>query len=196
MSHRMAKFSPHLTFTVDLPGGKERLRQIILYVSRECLTAPRFGGIKLNKIIWRADFESFAARGKPVTGRPYQRLKLGPAPKEMLPTHRDMLNEGLIEISRIDFGDGVVEQRTVPVVEPQLDLFDETDLQFVDDSIRYYWGMTGVETSDESHGIAWRTRSDGDPMPYESAYLSDRKLTAPQLTRMKKMIYDKGWISD
>ncbi len=70
------------------------------------------------------------------------------------------------------------------------------DLHFVDDSIRYYWGMTGMETSDESHGMAWKTRSDGEPMPYESAYLSDRKLKSTQLMAMKKMIYDKGWISE
>jgi len=189
-------FNPRLTFSVELPGGQDRLRQIILYVAKECQTATRFGGIKLNKIIWRADFESFSSRGVPVTGRPYQRLKLGPAPKEMLPVHRDMRNQGLIEIERVDFGDGIVEHRTVPLIEPILTSFDSTDLHFVDDSIRYYWGMTGMETSDESHGMAWKTRSNGDPMPYESAYLSDRRLKDAQLTKMKKMIYEKGWISE
>jgi len=192
----MTKFRPRLTFSVDMPGGQARLRQMILYVARECRTAPRFGGIKLNKIIWRADFESFAARGRPVTGRPYQRLKLGPAPKEMLPVHRDMLNNGLIVVERVDFGDGVVEQRTVPCVAPSLDFFDEADLHFVDESIKYYWDMTGAETSDESHGMAWKTRSNGDPMPYESAYLSDRALQPAQLAAMKKLMYDRGWVSE
>src|SRR5258708_531214 len=96
---------------------------MILYVSERCATAKRFGKVKLNKIIWKADFDAFAARHVPVTGRPYQRLVFGPAPVEMPPLYGEMLQEGLIHIDRIDLGDNYIEHRTIPDVKPELKLF-------------------------------------------------------------------------
>ncbi len=181
---------------IDLPGGQDRLRQMILYVAQRCHNATRFGGIKLNKILWKSDFDAFAARGVPVTGRAYQRLRLGPAPKEMLPLHQEMLRSGLIRVQLIDFGDGVVEHRTIPLEQAKMDLFTDDDVRFVDRSIRYYWDLTGMETSDDSHGPAWLTRANGEPMPYEAALLSERAPSAGQIARLKQAIYDRGWLSD
>lgn len=192
----MHKHTPHLTFTVELPGGQDRLRQMILYVARRCSGARHFGLVKLNKIIWRADFESFAERGTPVTGRPYQRLQFGPAAKEMLQVHTEMLRTGLIEVSLRDFGDDMVERRTIALVDPILDHFDTKDLEYVDASIRRYWDKTGTESSDESHGVAWSSRQDRDPMPYESAYLSDEELGWPQRLRLAAMMYERGWTTE
>ncbi len=187
---------PHPTFSVDLPGGQDRLRQMILYVSQRCVSARHFGLIKLNKIIWRADFEAYATRGVPVTGRPYQRLRLGPAAKEMLPIHNGMLRDGLIEMSLRDFGDDIVERRTIALATPNMHYFSADDIRFVDESIRHYWDKTGTETSDESHGVAWSSREDKDPMPYESAYLSDEELGWAQRLRISTMMYDRSWTTE
>jgi hypothetical protein len=43
----------NLTYSVPLRGGQERLREMILYISKRCHNAPRFGSIKLNKILGR-----------------------------------------------------------------------------------------------------------------------------------------------
>lgn len=192
----MEGYTPKLTFLYELPGGQNRLRQLILYVAQQCRGTGRFGGIKLNKILWKADFDSFAARQVPVTGRRYQREKFGPVPKEMLPLHRDMQREGIIRVDQVDFGDDIVENRTVPLVSPDLSLFTPEDIAFVDTAILYYWNMTGMETSDDSHGVAWRTRANGEPMPYEAAFLSDHPLSPRQRHRIARRIYDEGWISE
>jgi hypothetical protein len=184
------------TLKIDLPGGPDRLRQMILYVAHRCQSARRFGGIKLNKILWKSDFDAFADRGIPVTGRSYYRLKFGHAPREMVPLHREMLQAGLIRIDRVDFGEEIIEQRTVPLIDPDLAAFIEDDIRYVDKSIGYYWYLTGMEASDDSHGPAWSTRSDKDPMPYESALLSDRRPMANQMTRIRQMIYDRGLTSE
>jgi hypothetical protein len=184
------------TAKVELPGGQSRLRQIILYVARECKDARYFGAIKLNKIIWKADFDAFAARKRPVTGREYRRQKFGPALREMLPVHREMLREGAIQVERRDFGDNIIEHRTIAIDQPNVDIFSREDLTFIDAAIRHYWDMTGMETSDESHGVAWKTRNNGDPMPYELAFLSDEPLDSVHVKRTEGLIYDKGWISE
>ncbi len=192
----MVEERKHLTFRVDLPGAQDRLRQAILYVAKQNVTAVRFGLIKLNKIIWKSDFSSFAARGVPVTGRSYKRQKFGPVASEMLPLYSEMLRDGLIEISRFDFGDGVIEKRTLALVDAQMSRFSSEDIQFLDASITYYWNKTGEEASDDSHGVAWSTRHNGDDMPYESAYLSDETLGLKQKLRLEDRMIKGGWISE
>lgn len=179
---------------IPLSGGQDRLRQMILYVAQKNTTAAAFGRTKLNKILWRADFVSYADRGVPVTGREYQRLEHGPAPKEMLPLYREMKLAGFIDEETTDFGEGVREFRPIAKRDPDLSKFDVDDLRYVDDSINYYW-ETGRETSDDSHGAAWRSRHDGDLMPYESALLDDAKPTPAQISRLKSIIDEQGAIS-
>jgi hypothetical protein len=185
---------PKLTWKVALPGGQARLREAILYVSRACRDASSFGLVKLNKILWRADFDSFAERGQPVTGRQYQRLEQGPAPIEMRPVLNEMQAEGLVRIERarvIDF----FEQRPIALAEPNLRNFSRSDLSYLDRAIAIYWDKTGKETSDASHGAAWSTRENGAPMPYESAFLSDEPLSERLKRRLLKLAQQHGWNS-
>lgn len=187
--------APNLTASVPMSDGQRRLRALILYVAEECRDAPRFGLTKLNKILWKADYSAFAERGRPVTGRAYQRLKWGPAPIEMKPLLRDMFEAGEISYANTDFGDDVVEQRIIAEVRSDVRVFMAEELRFVDRAISHYWDKTGTEASDDSHGIAWKTRVDGDPMPYELAYLSDRELEGRQLARLLDKATARGWKS-
>lgn len=192
--------SQKLTYRVELPGGQDRLRELILYVSSKAEGMERFGLIKLNKIVWRSDFAAFAARGVPVTGRAYQRLRLGPAPVEMQPLLAEMQQDGLITVRMLSFGldsDGkeIVEKRPVARAEPNLRWFSADDLTYVDQAISYYWRMTGAETSDDSHGPAWKTRANLDPMPYESAYLVEESIGQSQLERALNIAKEYGWKS-
>jgi hypothetical protein len=182
-----------LTDRVRLPGGQERLRQLILYVSARCGDTPRFGSTKLNKILWKADFDAFAARGEPVTGRRYQRLPLGPAPKEMKPLHREMVERNQIRVEKVDFGDNIIEDRTIPLAPYDLSLFTQEDIAFVNSAIDYYWEKTGRETSDDSHGVAWKTHNNGDTLGYELSYLSDTPLTEAQRLRLVRKAHRAGW---
>jgi hypothetical protein len=170
------------------------LGEAVLYVSKACDKAQNFGLVKLNKIIWRADFESFAQRGQPVTGRQYQRLKQGPAPVEMLPILNELQAAGLLAIKRVPQGD-YEEQRPIALQEPVLTFFSPQDLLFLDQSIAAYWDKTGKEVSDISHGAAWKSREDGEAMPYELAYLSDESLGRGQRARLLNLAAEYGWNS-
>ena len=184
------------TFKVDLPGGQDRLRQMILYVSLQSMETPRFGRIKLNKILWKSDFDAYAARGVPVTGCAYQRLRLGPAPRAMLPLLNEMIQTGLLSEEVTNFGDGIEERRPVALNQPNMCYFSQDDIGYVGRAINYYWPLTGMETSDDSHGLAWQTRSDREPMPYQSALLSDRLPGAAQMQRLQARIRSQGLQSE
>jgi len=166
----------------------------VLYVAQKCASAEYFGVVKLNKILWRADFEAFAKRGVPVTGRQYQRLPLGPAPVEIVPVLHSLLSSGLLEIQRrqvIDYE----EQRSIALASPVLKYFSLDDIAYLDAAIEHLWDWTGRVTSVESHGVAWNTHFDGDPLPYESAHLSDEPLTSDQAERFLALAAAKGWNS-
>ena len=169
---------------------------MILYVARRCEPARFFGAVKLNKIIWKADFDSFSDRHVPVTGREYLKQQFGPALREMKPIQRDMDRDGEISFSRKVYADGVIEQRTIALIEPDLTSFSAEDMSYVDASIDHYWDMTGAESSDQSHGIAWETRAIGATMPYESARLSDRQPPPSQWARLQAIVASRGLYSE
>ena len=58
----------------------ERLRELILYIALKCESDARFNATRLNKILFYADFVSFANTGKPVTGAAYKAIDRGPVP--------------------------------------------------------------------------------------------------------------------
>ncbi len=173
----------NLTYQVNLSGGQRRLKEAILCVAHKSQPMRFFGRIKLNKILWRADFRSFYERHQPVTGRTYQRLPWGPALIEMLPVMQDLLREGaLTQEARVDAGN--TEYRPVAKVEPALKLFSPEDLEYLDESVHHYRNMTGAESSDESHGVAWKSRMDGDAIPYEAVYFEDKPLPQAELDKL------------
>jgi hypothetical protein len=187
-------FDVNVTYKVDLAGGQGRLQEAILYVARRGQDMKYFGAIKLNKILWRGDFRSYYHRRQPITGRQYQRLKLGPAPVEMKPVMARMLRDGLLNIEKrriIDYK----EDRAIPLAEPMMKFFSPDDIEYLDESIQHYWDMTGAETSDESHGMAWRSRNDGDAIPYEAAFFEDAPLNEAALDNFAKIGRQRGWKS-
>lgn len=173
----------NVTYKVDLSGGQRRLKEAILYVAQKGHPMTFFGRIKLNKILWRADFKSFYERGQPVTGRTYQKLEFGPALVEMWPVMNDLLREDLLVEEAQTHGDKI-EHRPVAKADPVLRFFSPEDIEFLDESLHHYWDMTGMESSDESHGVAWKSRNIGDAIPYEAAYFEDRELPKATLDRL------------
>lgn len=181
-------------YKMNLSGGQRRLKEAVLYVCSRSNGMERFGAVKLNKILWRADFRSYHIRATAVTGRQYQRLPMGPAPVEMPPIIAEMLREKIIEIERHQVG-AYVERRHVALVDPVLNLFSKDDIEFLDESISHYWNMTGIESSDQSHGVAWKTRENGDPIPYQAAYFEDSPLPPQTLNKLAAMARKEGWWS-
>jgi hypothetical protein len=190
------KYRPkRLTYSKTLPGGaRERLRELILYVSEKCEPSKRFGMIKLNKIIWRADFTAFQARRVPITGAEYHKLALGPAPIEMKPVLEEMRDRHEIEINDVDVN-SKSEKRVIPVLPTHANYFSADDLKFVDEAIAYYWDKTGTEASDDSHGVAWKTRAEKVRIPYEAVFLNDDPLSKKAKQKFARMAQEKRWSS-
>ena len=180
-----------LSFRVAVPRGKQRFRELIIYVSKKCEGDSFFGAIKLNKILYYSDFSAFEVFGAPLTGLPYFKLPFGPAPQWLLPIRTELINEGALAISQVEIGD-LVQDRTIALRDPYLSLFVQDEIDLVDRVIEKLWGQTATEVSDASHDIRWRTLNLRDFLPYEFAYL-DNELTSDDEARSIELAQQFGW---
>ena len=180
-----------LTFDFPKMAPDERLRELILYISARCSEDPTFGAIKLNKILYFADFLSYGMTGEPVTGAAYMRLRRGPAPRRLLPVRDKMIEDGELVIQKRRVYQHE-QHRTIPLREPVLDSFRPHDISVVDELIQVFWGKTAEEVSDLSHGAAWEIAGDQENIPYQAAYLSNEGVTQDDIEKAKAVAAEFG----
>lgn len=182
----------HLHETFNVPRGVQRFRELIVYISQQSSADPHFGAIKLNKILYHADFRAFERFGHPLTGVRYQKLRLGPAPTSLLHVRRALEAEGAIRVIKLPNGN-YEQHRTVALRPAVLSLFTEDEIGLVDQVIRDLWDQNGTQVSDASHDIRWRVLNLSDPMPYELAYLSNEGLTEHDRKRTDALASELRW---
>src|SRR5437868_742907 len=81
---KRAKFKP----------DDEKLRELILLIASRSEGDPKFGKVKLNKLLFHCDFSAYLTFGQPITGQEYFALKQGPAPRRFLPVTKKMRDKG------------------------------------------------------------------------------------------------------
>lgn len=179
-------------YTFEVPRGKQRFRELIVYASAKCADDPHFGSTKLNKILFYSDFRAFERLGEPITGFAYFALPEGPAPYLMRPVRRELEAEGAIEIEESLVGNHT-QIRTIAHREADTDLFTKGELAIVDEVIQELWDKTAREVSEESHGVAWRTRMIEAFIPYEAAFYSDEEATAQDIAEARSLNEQHKW---
>ena len=151
-----------------------KFKELIVYVAAKSRDDPTFGAIKLNKVLYYADFTAYRRLGRPITGAAYFKLQEGPAPRQLLSARDELISEGRLRI----------EQRTLfsyvqkrPVLsegcEPDSEFLRPEERALVDEIVDFFWGKTAREVSDYSHREpGWILAEDRADIPYESAWLS------------------------
>jgi len=188
----IADLADKVTYKVALQGGQARMKEAILFVCERSSNFEFFGLVKLNKILWRADFQSFRERQIPVTGRQYQRQPQGPVAVDMPPLLNEMLGAGLLKWGETNVPN---ERRPVALASPVMRWFSPDDVRYLSEAIDHYRDLTATDASERSHGTAWDVRQDGDPMPYEAALLSDEGLPDETEQKLLQLAVKKGWRS-
>ena len=175
---------------------RDKFRELLLYVAREAADDPTFGAVKLNKVLFRADFEAYAILGKPITGARYQRLPAGPAPVAILPVEEELVRWGEAEFEVRDYH-GLKQSRLVPRREPDLSLFTVEELELVDRAIKAFWGMDATTLSQISHeeSKGWQIVGDRADIPYGSVFLSTEPPPADAVERGRQLAAQHRWKS-
>ena len=151
-----------------------KFRELIVYIAERCKDDPTFGAVKLNKILYYADFTAYRELRTPITGATYRKLSEGPAPKELVSSRDALVDSGRVRMEERNYF-GWPQKRLV--VEPDhradRELFSESELGIVDETIAFFRGKTAREVSDYSHGEpGWILAAELEEIPYQTAFLN------------------------
>lgn len=166
------------------PSANEgKLRQLILHISTLSERDESFGAIKLNKLLFHADFTAYALWGKPITGVPYFALENGPAPRPMKKLLGLMAKSGDIAIRENDYF-GYPQNRVIPLKSADTTSFTVDEMNLLFHFIQQYWGVSGTSMSNESHDfLGWAAAELEEDIPYSVALVGTRKPTKDEIRR-------------
>jgi hypothetical protein len=187
-----SEYKNDLTFEFSDMNSEERLYELILYISDQCINDRFFGATKLNKILYFSDFLSFKFCGKPITGVKYQKLPQGPAPKRLLPVRERMIKNKDLIIKPNRIFENKEQHRSIALRPANLSLFTASEISIVDQVIRELWDKNANEVSLMSHDISWEIYAENDPIPYEAVHLSN-EINDADVVRAHELIEKYGW---
>lgn len=149
-----------------------KLAELIVYIASRCEQMERFGSVKLNKILFWADFLAHESRGKPITGAVYQRLPNGPAPQQLLPVRSRLEESKALAMQERPAGPHI-EKRPIALRAANLKLFEAEEIQYVDMAISALANHTAARASADSHRfVGWALARDGEEIPYFTVVLT------------------------
>ena len=154
-----------------------KLRELILLLAEWCQQDPKFGAIKLNKLLFHADFSAFLTHGEPITGQEYFKLPQGPAPRRLKAITEAMIKKGEFAWQEVPYY-GMTQKKPVALRSPNLSHFSGADVNLIRQTVEKFWKLTATEISDQSHiFLGWKAAHLKETIPYSTALVSRRPPT-------------------
>lgn len=171
-----------------------RIKELILFIAKRCADDPYFGGVKLNKILFWADVQSFRERNQSVTQMRYRRLPHGPVPTALIPALKQLEEEGACHEEERPMG-AKTQKRVIADRAPDLAGLDEADLLYVETAIRDLWSHTAGSASAWSHEFpAYDLTPEGDYIPIKRMLLRKvRELTDAEQEFGRRVFEEAGF---
>ena len=150
----------------------QKFSQLVLHIARQSEADPRFGIVKLNKILYYSDFNAYRLLGHPITGAQYRKFLEGPAPDEILSVPRTMQDAQSINIKYQSYFNHV-QKRILALEKPDTSVFSPREVEIVPEAISALWNMSARQVSNLSRTeIGWKAARQGESIPYQTAWLS------------------------
>jgi len=188
---RLDPASVHYDFP-EMKNREQRCKELILYVANACVGDPSYSKVKLLKILFHSDFESYGLYREPITGLPYQKKPFGPCPKDFPRIQAEMVRDRQIHVLRHPVYD-YSSQRVLPLEEPSFNFLSALDTYIVNRWIQFFWNMSARDISEYSHGKAWKIAGDSEFIPYEAVFISDEPVTFEDVAMVKELAAKYGW---
>jgi hypothetical protein len=176
--------------------NRGKFKELVLYLSQRSAADEGFGMVKLNKLLYRCDFEAYRLLGRSITGEQYEKQEFGPVARHLPIALDDLAASGYVVWLRIPAGEFV---RQVPDAREPADLsqFEAAELRIVEKALGDLAEFGGRKVSEWSHeqSSGWRAASIGEEIPYGSALISTEPLSEAQMARALKRSREEGWVS-
>jgi uncharacterized phage-associated protein len=163
----------------------EKLAELVVLLARRSEGDPLFGGIKLNKLLFYADFLAYLRFGKPITGQEYFALEQGPALRYKARLWKKMIDRGDIVVRKeaSSFFD-TEKETTIAMREPNIEKFAKEELNLIFNLLATCREKYGNDLSEWTHRFAgWRLSKEKETIPYSVALVGERQPTRDEIRR-------------
>jgi hypothetical protein len=154
----------------EFDNGK--FKELVLLLAERSKNDPLMSRVKLNKLLYRADFEAFRLLGRSITGAMYVRGQYGPMAAELPRAEEELGKAGYLSW---EFRQAGPYTQKVPIAtEPtDEDQFAPEELEIVDSALRELsaHGGTGASLWSHEESAGWRMKGDGEEITYESGLI-------------------------
>jgi hypothetical protein len=180
-----------------MAGGIEfnrgKFKELVLFFADESAKArdEGFGMVKLNKLLFRADFEAYRLLGRSITGETYEKQEFGPVARD-LPIVLDELGRA-----------GRLDWRNIPLVRqglearPDVTSFTSDELRIIKRTLSELATHGGKSVSDWSHeqSAGWNVMPHyGDEIDYATTFISTDPVPDEDLKRATAFVHENGWV--
>lgn len=182
--------------------NRGKFKELVLYFAMRSaeLKDNGIGMVKLNKLLYRADFEAYRTLGHSITGETYERQEFGPVARD-LPIVLDELGaSGRLRWEHIPAGK---HTRNVPrtldhdEAVPDQSQFSKDEMAVMERALRELATYGGKSVSEWSHeqSAGWNLAGEnGNEISYGSAFISTDPIPQEDLERASRYALERGWV--
>ena len=127
------------------------------------------GNVKLHKALYYADFLTYLATMKPLTGADYQRQKFGPTARHLSAALLELQDEGRVSVHARDYF-GYPKKVYQSRLLPQTNRLTDAERATIIEVLAFVCGLTASEISDFSHDEVWSSVRMGERIPYYASF--------------------------
>jgi hypothetical protein len=155
-----------------------KFKSLVHYVCWRCSDEPsKLGAVKLNKILWLADFTRYYATGQSITGARYVKRQFGPVPSYINSALRDLEAEGVLSVREAQFH-GYEKAEYQVHRKPDSTVFQGEELEIANRAIDFVCNAnTAKSISEMSHDHIWQAAQEGEPIPYYTIFATPGEIT-------------------
>lgn len=180
---------------MDVTYDEAKFVEMVLYVADRLKDDRAGGATKLNKVLYFADFAHVRLHGKPITGAMYCKRVHGPAPHQLVPVRKRLIDDGDAEIVVDDFM-GHQMHRLIPTRQADMSVFSTEERTTIDKVIDDLANLTGKQVSDLSHEEPWWPMfEDDEEVPYFMAFAAKEQMSTPTSRRLGAEIAERYGIT-
>jgi hypothetical protein len=177
---------------VTYDGAK--FKELVLYLAEQSTEDDGFGMVKLNKLLYLADFEAYRLLGRPITGATYERQEFGPVARSLPLALDELAARGYVTWQLVPSGP---HTRKVPTAaeRPDTSLFSEAEMGIINAALGSLRDLGGRTASEWSHkeSVGWNEVEDGQEIPYHSAVFSAAPIPQEDVERARHLALERGW---
>jgi len=170
-------------------ANQHKFRALVHYVLSKRQDSPdTLGAVKLNKVLWLSDLNSFYEFGEPITESRYIKRQYGPVPAGIVPTLREMERDGLVSIRNSDHF-GKTKKEYVLHSISNGEFLDAHQRKLVDKMIDFVCDRhTASSVSNATHDHIWHAAADGEELPLYTVFAVPGTITDAEREWAKMVI--------